>query len=133
MSAFENDTRYRAATLGAYLARYYPDARPHMIGRIVYEMQQAARAAVAWETKRCNVPMTEKQEEAGAARLSKLQDGLNASLVDLWAFPMDEDGNPFPEFVPASVSLGGDPRGPCASLTIPGERGDGFGEGFAVY
>jgi hypothetical protein len=121
-----NDTRYRAATLGAYLARHYPDARPHMIGRVVYEMQQSARAAVAWETKRCNVPMTEKQEEAGAARLTKLQDGINASLVDM-ATTSDTYR------APATVSLGGDPRGPCARLMIPGERGDGFGEGFAIY
>lgn len=40
-----NDTRYRAAELGVLLARYYPDAAPHMIARTVFDMQAAARTA----------------------------------------------------------------------------------------
>lgn len=132
--SIENDSRFRAATLATYLARYYPDARPHMIGRVVYEMQQAARAAVAWETKRCNVSMTEKQEDAGAARLAKLETGINALLADMPSDPAtclrDPDSG---RRLRCTVELGGDPRGPCARLMIPGERGDGFGDGFAIF
>jgi hypothetical protein len=34
---------------------------------------------------------------------------------------------------PARVELGGDPRGACAWLKVPGLEGDGFGDGFGIY
>ena len=34
---------------------------------------------------------------------------------------------------PPTVEMGGVPRGPCATLHIPGRRGDGWGAGFAIY
>lgn len=123
MYDMENDSRYRAASLGALLARHYPNTTAHRIAKVVYEMQQAAKKAKAWETRRCNYSMTERQDEAGHARLARMQDNLNKALEacgDNWTSH-------------ATVALGGDPRGPCARLSIPGQSGDGWGDGYAIY
>ena len=117
-----NDSRYRAAELGALLARHYPEARPHMIARAVFDMQAAARMAVRHEVNRCNYPMSEAQALRGYSRLRKVEAAINAALAD---FAAGRDH--------ATVNLGGDPRGACASLLIPGSRGDGWGDGFAIY
>lgn len=130
MSDYENDTRYRAAYLAALLARHYPDAKPHVIGRVVYEMQAAARAAKGWETKRCNVPMSERQEDAGRKRIDKMESTVNDDLAKLPRWSDENNGKPD---APCTITLGGDPRGPCARLHVPDESGDGFGDGFAVY
>ena len=127
----------RAAELGALLARHYPAASVHCVGLAVREMQGAARTAVAWETKRCNVPMSEAEDERGQARLKRLQGRLNAMLdhAKLYAHPgvgeLHKRCAPMEQ--PARLSLGGDPRGPCARLIVPGLEGDGFGDGFAIY
>lgn len=127
----------RAAELGALLARHYPLASVHSVAVMVREMQGAARTAVAWETKRCNVPMSEAVSERGTARLAKLQDRLNAMLdhAKLHAHPTvgELHKRPAPMENPARLSLGGDPRGPCARLIVPGLDGDGYGNGFAIY
>ena len=122
----------RAAELGALLARHYPAASVHCVALAVREMQGAARTAVAWEVKRCNVPMSEVEDDRGHARLERLQGRLNAMLdhAKLHAHPV---GEPAPVATPATVKLGGDPRGACAFLEVPGLRGDGFGDGFAIY
>ena len=120
----------RAAELGALLARHYPEASIHCVGLVAREMQGAARAAVAWETKRCNVPMSEVEDDRGHARLAKLQDRIAATLAHTYLHPI---GEPAPMEQPARLSLGGDPRGSCAWLIVPGLDGDGFGDGFAVY
>jgi hypothetical protein len=96
-----NSSRFRAATLAALLARHYPDATPHRISLVVWQMQAAARSAVAFE---------------------KQQDAINKTLAELPTW----HGS-------ATVKLGGDPRGPCARLEIPGQPGDGFGDGFAIF
>lgn len=124
MKINEQSTPFRAAELGAVLARYYPRLTPHHAAKLVAEMQSAARTAKRWEVDRCNVPMTEKQEESGHAQLQRLQDGLNAKLAEVATAA---------EIEAATVLLGGDPRGPCARLSIPGERGDGWGDGYAIY
>lgn len=123
----------RAAELGALLARHYPEASIHCVGLAVREMQGAARTAVAWEVKRCNVPMSEVEDERGRERLERLQGRLNAMLdhAKLHAHPV---GEPAPMEQPARVKLGGDPCGACAFLEVPGLRGDGFGDDyFAIY
>lgn len=120
----------RAAELGALLARHYPLASIHCVGLAVREMQGAARTAVAWETKRCNVPMSEADDDRGRARLAKLQDRINAMLAHTYLHPI---GEPAPVEDPARLSLGGDVRGPCARLIVPGLDGDGLGDGFAIY
>ena len=127
----------RAAELGALLARHYPEASIHCVALAVREMQGAARTAVAWEVKRCNVPMPEAVRERGTARLAKLQDRLNAMLdhAKLHAHPTVGELHKrcAPMEDPARVKLGGDPRGPCARLIVPELQGDGFGDGFAIY
>ena len=120
----------RAAELGALLARHYPEASIHCVGLAVREMQGAARTAVAWETRCCNVPMSEADDDRGRARLAKLQDRINVTLAHTYLHPI---GEPAPMEQPARLSLGGDPRGSCAWLIVPGLDGDGFGDGFAVY
>ena len=122
-----NKPAFRAAELAALLARHYPDANPYRIARVVAAMQRAARSAVAWELRRCNEPMTEAQEERGARHIARMEESVNAELRSMAAAMLL--AAPFA----ASLSLGGDPRGPCASLTIPGQRGDGWGDGYAVY
>jgi hypothetical protein len=124
---------FRAATLAAILARHYPDATPHRVALAVDAMQRATRSARNFETNRCNYPMTEAQEARGQNRTAKAQAAINATLGDFTLYPA---ANPhrFPEHVsPATVSLGGDCRGPCGSLVVPGLRGDGWGDGFAIY
>ena len=120
----------RAAELGCLLARHYPDAPMHIIGIVVEAMQRATRQAVRWEVKRCNDPMTEAQDERGHARLRRLQDGLNGLLAFRKLFV--ENGEAKVD-APATVKLGGDPRGPCGRLEVPGLKGDGWGDGFAIY
>jgi hypothetical protein len=122
----------RAAELGALLARHYPLASIHCVALAVREMQGAARTAVAWEVKRCNVPMREGEDERGTAQLERLEGRLNAMLdhAKLHAHPV---GEPAVMEHPARVELGGDPRGACAWLKVPGLEGDGFGDGFGIY
>lgn len=127
----------RAAELGALLARHYPKASVHCVAMAVREMQGAARTAVAWEVKRCNVPMSEVEDDRGRERLEKLQGRLNAMLEHgkLHAHPAVGELHQrcAPMEQPARVKLGGDPRGACAWLTVPGLQGDGWGDGFAIY
>ena len=75
-----NDSRCRAAELGALLARHYPSAAPHTIAQVVFDMQRAAKRAVAWELRCCNEPMTEELEAAGHGELRKAEDTINARL-----------------------------------------------------
>lgn len=126
----ENSPKFRAAYLGALLARYYPDASPHAVAVMVAKMQRAATAAKTWEIRRCNDPMSEVDAERGEKRIARMQADLNGPLDfdGLWEHP----NRPL-HSAPAKVKLGGDPRGPCASLHIPGVHGDGFGPGFGIY
>ena len=120
----EKDSRYRAAYLAHALAELpgQPGAR-HGAARLVLDMQRAAKSAVTYETNRCSYPMTEAQEARAQRRIERLEAGINARLAAAWP------GSP------PVLSLGGDPRGPCARLTVPGQRGDGWNaeDGFAVY
>jgi hypothetical protein len=124
----ENSTAFRAATLGALLARHYPDATPHRISMVVAQMQTTARAAVAWELRCCNESMDEKQNDRGRLRIVNMQTKINSTLYDLTPRPVGVEHLEHPK-----LSLGGDVRGSCAHLTIPGQTGDGWGDGFAIY
>jgi len=123
----------RAAELGALLARHYPEASIHCVGLAVREMQGAARTAVAWEVKRCNVPMSEVQEIAGSTRLVRLQQRINTILAYAPLHLMPAESGAVAHDNPAWIKLGGDPRGACARLIVPGLDGDGLGDGFAIY
>jgi hypothetical protein len=115
----------RAAELAVILARHCYTAVPGRIAFVVADMQKAARAAQRAAEKACNVPMTEEETARAAKREERLQGKLNRALAELAPF-IDPDARP-------EIELGGDPRGPCARLHIPGQKGDGWGDGFAVY
>ena len=131
---------FRAATLAAILARHYPDAMPHRVALVVDAVQRAARSARNFETARCSYPMTEAQEARGQNRTAKAQAAINATLARTCLFvnqpgdaPSRDERVTCLHAAPATVRLGGDPRGPCGSLMVPGLRGDVWGDGFAIY
>lgn len=123
----------RAAELAALLARHYPEAPYVAVARVVLAMQKAARVAVRWETRRCNEPMTEEQDDRGRRRLARLAVRLDDVLATAGLRGAAYPGDRPKHGDPACVRLGGDPRGACAYLIVPGERGDGWGAGFAIY
>lgn len=117
----------RSAYLGALIAGHMAEIghapHPLKISIIVDDMQRATRSAKAWGERACNEPMTEAQDAAGARRIDLATLRINDALISLY------DGHS----AAPTVDLGGDPRGPCGRLHIPGHRGDGWGEGFAIY
>lgn len=121
---------FRAAALGAILARHYPDATPHRIASVVSDMQSATRSAKMYAIRDCNGWMNQIQEDAAYKRLNKLQADINGALA--FAGLSESLRNTLHDS-PAKVKLGGDPRGPCGRLIVPGQQDDGFGEGFAIY
>jgi len=128
----------RAAELGAILARAYPMAAPHLIGHAVAVMRAKARWSKQAETNRCNYGFSDKQQARHDRAETRAQDACNDALVDVAACGLEHDPVTGKRSVPAAdrcsrVELGGDPRGPCARLHIPGLAGDGWGDGFAVY
>lgn len=129
----------RAATLAVVLARRFPDATPYLIACAVRDMQSATAAAKAWETRRCNEPMDEAQEARGQRRIDRLEAKATMTIARCANTypPADLDHAATAAWVHAatgvSVECGGDPRGPCGSLVIAGSKGDGWGDGFAIY
>lgn len=131
---------FRAAELAALLARHYPAAPVGAIAAVVGDMQRAARAAkrhvealCSYEWAEARAPVWARQENRAAARIN-----YRLSLAALDNLPPELAGHEPATLAgahpsPATVSLGGDPRGPCGRLTIPGQRGDGWGDGFAIY
>lgn len=126
MPVYRSDPR-RAAELAAYLTAHLAcrglPCHPHHIADTVAAMQKAARAAKTAAENACNYPQTEAQEARAEKRGARAQAHLNESLRLLFGDNLEAP----------TVTLGGDPRGPCAMLHIPGERGDGWGDGFGIY
>jgi len=126
-NTFRSDPR-RAAELACILTLYASSVgaavKPHLLADTVAAMQKAARAAKRQAEHACNYGYpTEAAEEHAMKRQDREQRKLNDMLC---AFAASAEAR-------ATVELGGDPRGPCARLHIPGQRGDGWGEGFAIY
>lgn len=120
----ENRSAYLSAVICAALAKAGAPINPVAVERAVIACQVAAAAAKRWSENCCNYPMTEAQQARGDLRIERLADKAQAAL--------DEAGHPqFPGLF--KVEIGGDPRGPCGQLIIAGERGDGFGPGYAIY
>lgn len=119
----------RSACLGAWLAlhgaKIGADVHPYQLGRIVDDMQRATRAAKSWGVRLCNEPMDDRQHDRGMSRIHRMQAKINARLVELFG---TDDVDLCPR-----VEIGGDPRGACGFLHIPGIQGDGWGPGFAIY
>jgi hypothetical protein len=127
-----NSSEYRAAELGALLARHYPEAPVHLVARVVRQMQAAAKWSVRTEVRRCNYSETEAGESRRLRREAALEHELALVLGSLRLLP-DRSSDDREHAAPCRVELGGDPRGPCARLHVPGERGDGFGDGFGIW
>jgi hypothetical protein len=127
-NTFRSDPK-RAAELAVILALYAAERlrppAPHKVASLVCEMQAAARSSKRAAENACNYPMSEAQQARAAKREERAQLKINAALATLVA-PVNPPELP-------TIELGGDPRGPCARLHIPGQRGDGWGDGFAVY
>lgn len=130
--SFRSDPE-RAAQLAVYLAMYSQACgvtpAPGLIARTVVAMQKAARSAKRAAENACTCPVTPEGVLRAARKQERQQETLNADLramvgdVAAWGAT---DGFP-------TVTLGGDPRGSCGTLHIPGQPGDGWGDGFAIY
>ena len=124
----------RAAEMAAILAQYCAsigaNPPPFRIAAAVMAMQKAARSAKRQAEHACNYGY---RDDAAEARATKRIDRAEARLGEmLAALAQGATYGADPASAP-TVELGGDPRGPCASLHIPGQRGDGWGDGFAIY
>lgn len=143
-NTFRSDPR-RAAELACiltlYATRVGAEVKPHILADTVAAMQKAARSAKRQAEHACNYGYP---TEAAEARAFKRQEREQAKLNDMLANMVRADASEVPiitdtKGIPAlatagpTVELGGDPRGPCAVLHIPGQRGDGWGEGFGIY
>lgn len=132
MKNIENDTKFRAAVLGALIARHYPEATPHRVALVVSEMQRAAKSSKAFAVDACIRDLGDPDEYRSAyARRKRAQDRRQTELNERLAFAHLHKFVKHP--APATLKLGGDPRGAVARLHIPGQRGDGLGDGFAVF
>lgn len=130
-----NAPAFRAAELAAILARHYPDAPPHLVAEVVGDMQRATRAAVRFATDQCNRDLGDPDDARSEyARRRKREDRAQARINSVLLLPSLNPARSQPMCgAPATVELGGDPRGPCGRLHVPGQRGDGWGDGFAIY
>lgn len=116
----------RAAELAAILAQRYPLSRPVMVARAIVEAVKLARYAKARAELECSYPMTEENMNRAARRIERAARKLNAELAEA---VMREGSANMPVF-----EFGGDPRGACGKLRVPGLDGDGWGrDGFPLY
>ena len=126
-NTFRSDPK-RAAELAVILAQHAAECgaspTPHRVATLVVDMQKAARTAKRWAENECNYPTTEEQQKRAARREERALHAINEELAAYFQGTKDS---------PPTIELGGDPRGPCARLHVPGQRGDGWGDGFAVY
>lgn len=101
------------------LVSRHTDLPANVIARHVCHLQRIAWQAKSNATALCNVPDYQEQFDRKMARLRKHAAAICAEFA-----------NGF------KVALGGDPRGPCAWLTIPGEPGESFShdeKSYSVY
>lgn len=114
----------RAAILAAILARVNPSLGPFQIAQNVMHLQRIGRQAETIAVNLCNLPdyqeTFDKRMKGLRRRAGDICERLSVPCVhgNIWA------------------ALGGDPRGYCLKLHIPGMAGDGFGgvdDGLPVY
>lgn len=112
---------FRAAELGAILARHYPDAPPHWIAEVVGDMQRATRA---------------RRQDAAEMRINLRLARSRLGPVEMPPSPGGDDqvdGDGYARHAaPAHVNLGGDPRGACGFLFVPGHSSGHWGGGFPL-
>jgi hypothetical protein len=121
----------RGAELGALIQAMCGKGCAYVsIGRIVAKMRAYARSAKNEAISECNFGASDSVYASRAKKWAKRAAEVNQELADLIS--------PAGCIAPANpakitVEFGGDPRGPCARLHIEGQRGDGWGDGFAIY
>jgi len=122
IGSIEHHPSYRAAELGALLAGVLPSACPHQVARLVTDMQRHTRMAKRHALTAMYNGRSDTAADRLAAQYHQTAENFTTRLESLGA-PKG-----------TTVELGGDPRGPCGWLAIPGMTGDGCGNpGFAIY
>jgi hypothetical protein len=122
----------RAAELAAILAQRYPLSRPAMVARVMVEAVKLARYVRARAELECSYPMTEENMNRAARRIERAANRVNVALAEAVNVPFGagfayRERGPWFEF-------GGDPRGACGRLHVPGMDGDGWSrDGFPLY
>lgn len=124
----------RAAELAAILAQRYPLSRPVMVARVIVEAVKLARYAKARAELECSYPMTEENCNRATRRMEraavKVNRELASAIYGAELSPKDADN----AMNMPRCEFGGDPRGCCGKLIVPGMDGDGWGrDGFPLY
>ena len=123
----------RAAELAAILAQRYPLSRPVMVARVIVEAVKLARYAKSRAELECSYPMTEENCNRAARRIERAAARINATLADACMGDADASVKRDPAQAP-TCDFGGDPRGTCGRLIVPGMDGDGWDrDGFPLY
>ena len=126
--SFRSDPE-RAAQLAVYLAIHAQKCgvtpAPGLIARTVVAMQKATRSAKRAAEYECSDAAAPEYMVRTQRRAERDTAKLNAELRAMVAVQHADQA--------PTVTLGGDPRGSCGTLHIPGQPGDGWGDGFAVY
>ena len=119
------ESRARALELAVILGKAFPDRAPNLIAELVPMLQNKAAILKAIAERQCNgysdaygtyntaaADVDVNREKAVAAALHV--------LADAWSG--------------LSFHIGGDPRGPCLSVALEGQPGDGWNKPFyAIY
>lgn len=113
------ESLHRACELTALIARACPDQPAHLIATRVAHLQRIARQAKAICERQCNGYHHEEDETRDNKRIDGLRRRAQALAADFCTS--------------ATVRLGGDPRGPCCRIKIPGQPGDGWDRGAGEY
>lgn len=127
----------RAAELSALLAKLYPAARPALVARAMAAAVKLARYAKRRGEIECCYPMTEENITRAAKRIARAAAKLDADIAaacNAGAPPDLRFDGAYMRAAAPRFTFGGDPRGACGMLHIPGQAGDGWGrDGFPLY
>lgn len=124
----------RAAELAAILTQRYPHSRPAMVARVMVEAVKLARYAKARAELECSYPMTEENCNRAARRIERAAAKVNHDLASaIYGAKLSRRDAETAINMPR-CEFGGDRRGTCGKLIIPGMDGDGWGrDGFPLY
>lgn len=115
---------HRACQLAILLSKAPGAPSANIIADLVIRAQKIARAAKRHGENQCNFPMTEEQIARADKRIANQAKKLNADFALVF----------LGREKPSIEAEGGDPRGPCAYLFIPGTQGDSLHDkGLAIY
>jgi hypothetical protein len=114
----------RAAQLALILQRLAPDRAATFIARDVMEFQRLQRSLHRLGEQQCNgfQDFRGNWDEKASERADRKEERLQKQAEKI--------AENYPGM---TADCGGDPRGTCLKLVVAGERGDGWGDGYAVY